>query len=447
MSRPPWGRVAVGNAWEAAPASYDGEQRTVTVVVTHFEQPVELERTLTALRRQSVPPDQVVVADDGSAVPPTLPPGVGLARQPDEGFRAAAARNAGARLAVGDLLVFLDADTTPEPDFLQHLLRVPATHPEALVVGRRRHADLAGVPTDVPLPAAAQGRELDEPAWLVDAYRRSDDLREADELSFRFVVGAVLACSRWWFEELGGFDESFVGYGGEDWDLAHRSWLAGGLVAHVPEAVAWHDGPDAGGRPRTHDDGHAEARARADRIGVDRVGWRGLLRGPADLAVSLDPGLSATELVIGADAILEVAPRTTVLVDPGGRHLLGDDPRVRERDGSGVGADDAALLGTRVHLQLDRALVGPPAAFTALWEALRGTGLPATTLLTVATTAGDPSGPAAPVVVGRAHDLRLHRRAARWGDDTPLRTGTLALPGLRTVGRGDRLEAHLGRWL
>ncbi len=50
------------------------------------------------------------------------------------------------------------------------------------------------------------------------------------------------------FAELGGFCEDFDGYGGEDWELAHRAWVAGAVLAHVPEAVAWHDGPDWAGR-------------------------------------------------------------------------------------------------------------------------------------------------------------------------------------------------------
>ncbi len=107
-----------------------------------------------------------------------------------------------------------------------------------LAVGRRRHADLSG-----------DGRELPEPAWLREAYAASRDLLDADGRSFRFVISAVMACRRELFEDLGGFDERFVGYGGEDWDLAYRAWNAGAVLVHEPAAVAWHDGPDWAGRP------------------------------------------------------------------------------------------------------------------------------------------------------------------------------------------------------
>ncbi len=231
------------SAWQLVPANrWDqlapGPPPTVTVVVTHYEQPVQLARTLTALARQTRPVEQVVVSDDGSASPPAVPPGIRLVRQEDRGFRAAAARNLGAAGATSDVLVFLDADTVPEPGFIEALVRRAAASPDVLAVGRRRHADLSG-----------DGRELPEPAWLVDGYAASRDLLEADGRSFRHVISAVLALRRELFLDLGGFDERFVGYGGEDWDLGYRAWNAGAVLVHERDAVAWHDGPDWAGRP------------------------------------------------------------------------------------------------------------------------------------------------------------------------------------------------------
>jgi hypothetical protein len=162
---------------------------------------------------------------------------VRLVRQDDRGFRAAAARNLGARGATTDVLVFLDADTAPEPDFLAALVRRAAACPDVLAVGRRRHADLSG-----------DGALLPEPGWLAEGYAASRDLLDADGRSFRYVISAVLACRRELFEDLGGFDERFVGYGGEDWDLAYRAWNSGAVLVHEPGAVAWHDGPDWAGR-------------------------------------------------------------------------------------------------------------------------------------------------------------------------------------------------------
>ena len=116
------------------------------------------------------------------------------------------------------------------------------------MVGRRRHADLTGWdPERLVRWLAGDGPgpdELTEPEWLRDGYAASRDLLDADERSYRFVISAVCGLSRDLFAELGGSSPEFTGYGGEDWELAHRAWVAGALLAHVPEAVAWHDGPD-----------------------------------------------------------------------------------------------------------------------------------------------------------------------------------------------------------
>ena len=237
-------QLVPGNRWDLlAPAPVP----TVTVVVTHYEQPVQLARTLAALERQTRPVEQVVVSDDGSTTPPVVPPGVRLVRQEDRGFRAAAARNHGAAGATGDVLVFLDADTVPEPGFVEALVQRAAASPDVLAVGRRRHADLSG-----------DGSELPEPQWLVDGYGATRDLLHADGRSFRYVISAVLALRRELFVDLGGFDERFVGYGGEDWDLGYRAWNAGAVLVHERDAVAWHDGPDWAGRPGERADKEAE---------------------------------------------------------------------------------------------------------------------------------------------------------------------------------------------
>ncbi len=220
----------------------------VSVVVAHYRQPDQLARTWAALCAQTLPPVEVVIADDGTDPPPVPPSGgppVRVVTQADRGFRAAAARNRGVRATSGEVLVFLDADTVPEPEFLERLTRRVALCPDVLAVGRRRHADLAALPAGA---HPARAAELPEPAWLARGYAGSRDLLDADGSSFRYVISAVLACRRSLYDRLGGFDERFVGYGGEDWDLAYRAWNAGAVLVHERAAVAWHDGPDWGRR-------------------------------------------------------------------------------------------------------------------------------------------------------------------------------------------------------
>lgn len=203
----------------------------VSVVIPHYNDPASLERVVHAVRAQDYAGAvEIVVADDGSAEPPAID-GVRVVRQADEGFRAAAARNLGAAAATGEVLAFLDADTVPEPGYLSAVVPHIVGDERAVVVGSRR-----------------TGAAGTEPQWLLDAWDTTANLRHADHASWRYIISAVLTCSRAFFEQVGGFDGSFVGYGGEDWEFGFRAWNAGATFVHEPNAVAHHPAEDFGMR-------------------------------------------------------------------------------------------------------------------------------------------------------------------------------------------------------
>lgn len=248
--------IVPDNRWDLLAGLSPADPPSVSVVIPYYEAQAQLDLVLTALTLQTHPRLQVVVADDGSSRPPDLGAAGGLdvqlVHQDNRGFRAAAARNLGAAPADGEVLLFLDGDTIPEPDYVRRLSRLPALNPDTLTVGRRRHADLTGWSPDRLTAWLTDGAEpppeLTEPGWLVDGYRDSADLLHVDARSYRYVISAVCGLHRDLFAELGGFTEEFTSYGGEDWELAHRAWVAGSVLAHVRDAVAWHDGEDWAGR-------------------------------------------------------------------------------------------------------------------------------------------------------------------------------------------------------
>lgn len=236
-------------------ASDPGRRASISVVVPFYDDQAALDRLLAAMELQThTGPVRIVVADDGSRVPPILPRSRRYAlhtvHQDDRGFRAAAARNLAVAAYPADLLVFLDADMVPEPGYLAAV--VAALQHLDVVVGRRRHADLGDwSPSRIGewlTGRAAPPRELTPPAWLAEGYAATANLADSDSRSYRYLISAVLAITAEMFDRIGGFDERFVGYGGEDWDLAHRCWLAGARWRYLPEAVAWHNGADLAGR-------------------------------------------------------------------------------------------------------------------------------------------------------------------------------------------------------
>ena len=427
-----------GNRWDLLDGVVPDPLPTVSVVVAHYRQQAELDRTLAALARQDHPAEllEVVVVDDGSPEPPTVPDGVRLVVQADEGFRLSAARNLGVRSSTGDVVCFLDADTAPEPGWVSAMTRLPALAPEAVVVGTRRHADFTGVAHDAPVEHEGPLHELPSPGWLDDAYRASRDLLDADDRSYRHLIGAVVACSRSMLEAVGGFDEGFTTYGGEDWEWAWRAWRGGALLAHEPRAVAWHDGPDWAGRdPEDRQrQKHGETVALSRLVPVAGSRPRGLVGGAPDTVVRLAAADSAGAAWLCVDTVLAALPASVVVVPDEHLALFATDARV-------VAASDpaASVAAGRARVAVD--LPSPVRVRDAapLVEAVASVGVGV--LGTVEVT--DESGARAIV---RVRSSRAEARAARHGTEDLFETRRGPAAWCEPVLGEPSLAAYLGGW-
>lgn len=99
----------------------NGSQPCLTVVIPTLNEMAYLPGLLDALAGQTRPADEVIVADAGSTdgtAELAQARGVRVVR----GGLPAVGRNAGARAARGELLLFLDADVLPPPDFIARIL-------------------------------------------------------------------------------------------------------------------------------------------------------------------------------------------------------------------------------------------------------------------------------------------------------------------------------------
>jgi len=413
-----------GNRWDLLEGIEPDQPPMVSVIVAHYRQPHQLARTLRALALQDHPADrlEVIVADDGSPDRPQVPEGVRLVRQDDAGFRLAAVRNLGAAAAIGEVLVFLDADTSPEPAFVRELVRLPALAPDCVTVGRRRHARLEDLPATDDIEQAVIGREIAEPDWLSAGYRATRNLLDADDRSYRYVIGAVLGCSRRLFGEVGGFDESFTSYGGEDWEWAYRAWIRGALMAHVPSAVAWHDGPDAAGRSTTsRAQKNAEAIRLSELIPLPGSRARGLRGTKVDIGVTGPPAPATEgEIFLSVDSVLAAIPGAEVI------------DRFQE-----VGHDlEDRLDRIRVRVEILHPLVVSGDALAAQVARSRSEQLGELLIL-------DESDEALIRIVS----TRAEARHARWVRDDLFRTDRTACPGVRRLVEEVDVEAYLGGWL
>jgi len=195
----------------------------VSVVVPAYDGAAHIERLLRSLAAQDAPPLEVIVADDGSRDATALLAercGARVLHLPHRG--PAAAKNAGAAAARGDVLVFVDADMSCAPCFLSRLVApiadgsaIGSFTREILLANpqnrwARAYAALRWSPRDRLLPPDFPDR------WT----------------QFRAVARAD-------FERAGGFDD--IGYG-EDLTLAGK---LGALAVAAPGAVCFHHHPES----------------------------------------------------------------------------------------------------------------------------------------------------------------------------------------------------------
>lgn len=195
----------------------------VSVIIPAYNAEDSIGDCLRALfaQRESPPPYEVIVVDDGStdataAVARSWP--VYVHTVPHGG--AAQARNHGIAHSHGEILLFTDADCEPSPDWMQAMLR-PFSDPQ--VVGVR------GVyRTRQPGPVARFVQcEYD------DKYRRLAPFQSID-----FVDTYSAAYRRSAIEAAGGFDERIAFT--EDQELSFRIAHGGGRLVFAPDALVFH---------------------------------------------------------------------------------------------------------------------------------------------------------------------------------------------------------------
>ena len=437
------GRTIVpDNRWDLV-GSTSSSRPLVSVVIPYYEQPHQLSLVLEALTAQTYPPDrlEVVVADDGSRVPPDVSAWtsrltITVVRQEDRGFRAAAARNLGVAASNGSVLCFLDADTVPTAGYISHMVRLAAAAPDVLVVGRRKHGDLSQVePRSVVEWLSAQ-RHLEvahdhEPEWLFNAYDRTANLLLPGWDGYKYMISAVMSCSRELFDDVGGFDPSFVGYGGEDWEFANRAFMMGAVFAHEPDAVAWHDGPDWAERAVSErvSAKNAEALALAPLVTDPAARSAGLAYAIPDVVVLVSTdGHTAASLMHTVGGALRGTDAAVWLAGAHAEELLAQlgvcDSRIR------VGGPDASTLSRcRFVVEVDGPVIfaGDSLALLTAYVAPGECGR---------VTVEFDGSPAASVTLTSS---RARHRVRRWAAHTGLGTHELLdrLFGVRTVHQSD----------
>jgi cellulose synthase/poly-beta-1,6-N-acetylglucosamine synthase-like glycosyltransferase len=200
----------------------------ISVVIPAYNAREALGNCLDALERQTMPRRgyEIIVVNDGSS-DGTREAATGrdvvLISQPHRG--AAAARNTGAHRAQGEIILFIDADCVPEPNWIEAMISSFTDQDVVGVSGRIRTRQKNLVPRFIQLEydarygKIAKHRYIDHINTATGAYRRE-----------------VFLGSR-------GFLENLLG--AEDVELSFRLANRGHKMVSAPEAIVYHRHPES----------------------------------------------------------------------------------------------------------------------------------------------------------------------------------------------------------
>ena len=220
---------------------------SISVLTIVKNRAYHLAQLVEGLRRSTVPPDELVIIDMGSTpglIAPNASFPIRLVAFERPGLPLSAARNAAARMARGEHLLFLDVDCIPMRSLVgeMHDLLERADDlicAEAFYLG----------PTD-----ARDG--WNEESLTLSA--KSHPVRKFPTTGIRVEQNAGLFWSLVFgirhrrFTDLKGFDEAFNGYGAEDTDFGFRAQRAGVPLLFKGGAGAFHQHHDMFDPPLQH---------------------------------------------------------------------------------------------------------------------------------------------------------------------------------------------------
>ncbi len=208
---------------------------TVSVVTLARGRPGHLRNVLIGLERQTQPPAEFIVAVMQDA-PYDLPETSFPVRQilvPGAELPLATARNRGVAAASGETIVFLDVDCIPSPDLVADYAR-GLSELDGLLMGEVLH-----------LPEHATSGD-----WTCEGFNgiaeKHSDRRGPPKTGieictdYRCFWSLSFAMRRATFLAIGGFDERYRGYGGEDTDFGKILDRRGIPIAWIKGALSYH---------------------------------------------------------------------------------------------------------------------------------------------------------------------------------------------------------------
>ena len=233
----------------------------MSVITTCYGRNRHLYNLLSSLAQGSVKPSEIIIVNDDAEAKRLAEYDLNIIKIAtttaiEDGLASSASfdigrnRNLGAARATYDAMIFLDVDCIVAPTFIEQLYSKLQARPNALLMGQPRY--LTRPLTD------NEGRQLQQGKLATDfldklsvfnPYRDNFDLQHQgtsikqtqDYGAFWSLCFAIMHSQ---FEQIGGFDTDYVGYGAEDTDFAFMAralnidfYLTDDVIYHQQHSV------------------------------------------------------------------------------------------------------------------------------------------------------------------------------------------------------------------
>lgn len=235
----------------------DYEKLKVSLIVSTYNRPDALAVCIRSVFKQTRLPDEIIIGDDGSGeetremiarLQAESPVPIIHVWQEDNGFRKAMMRNKSIAASGGDYIIETDGDAFMDARLVEDHLR--EAREGCYVKGGRCNL---GPELTAAICAEMQPRHIHFYTSGIEAKRANAihcaPLARYLAPRYRRNRSSALGCNMsYWRADIvriNGYDEYYVGWGGEDWDLGFRLQTAGlqkrylkfaGLVFHL-----WHE--------------------------------------------------------------------------------------------------------------------------------------------------------------------------------------------------------------
>jgi hypothetical protein len=205
----------------------------ISIIIVNWNGEKWLEKCLTSIMKQKINRKyEIILVDNGSTdnslrlVHERFPNVKTVSLPRNLGF--AAANNIGYMHAKGDLLVFVNMDTSARQGWLKNLVQAMDENPEYKIL------------CSIQLPSG-KAKTLGT-FFEVKQVEEAEETENSTILESTFASGACFLTSRRWLSEVGYlFDPSYFCFS-EDIDLSLRTVLMGGKIGYVKNSKIWHKG-------------------------------------------------------------------------------------------------------------------------------------------------------------------------------------------------------------